>query len=465
MRRLHFLKLTGFSALILILPLLSCVQRAKSPPTPNFIILFCDDLGYGDLSCYGHPTIKTPNIDQMAREGMKFTQFYVGASLCTPSRAALLTGRYPIRSGMCSNKRGVLFPDSDGGLPQDEITIARALKEKGYKTACIGKWHLGHLPPYLPTNHGFDYYFGIPYSNDMSPAQNDGEGAGHFPPIPLLENEKTIKLEPDQSLLTKQYTEKAISFINQHMNDPFFLYLPYTFPHTPLYASETFKGKSKRGLYGDTVQEIDWSVGEILNTLKRKNLDKNTFVFFTSDNGPWLLRKNDGGSAGLLRAGKGTTWEGGMREPAIAWWPGEIARSTICNALCCTMDLFTTILTLANIPIPDDRTIDGVNILPLLNQEKASVRNVFFYYAGANLYAARKGPWKAHFWSIENEFSSDRKDIKHDPPLLFNIENDPSERFDISNKYPEIIEEIKEEVRFHQENLHPKPSQLERILK
>ncbi len=262
---------------------------------PNVIIIFVDDLGYGDLSSFGHPTIKTPNIDRIADEGVKLTQFYVGASICTPSRAALLTGRLPIRSGMSGseNSGNVLYPRSTGGLPQSEITIAEAVKEQGYTTGIIGKWHLGHLPEFLPLNHGFDYYFGIPYSNDMLPPRYK-----KAPELPLYENQKIIESDPDQNLLTKRYTEKAISFIKENKDGPFFLYYPNNFPHTPLHASGNFKDSSKRGLYGDVVHEIDWSVGEIQKTLKVLNIDENTLVFFTSDNGPWLKRGKNGGSAG-----------------------------------------------------------------------------------------------------------------------------------------------------------------------
>ena len=283
---------------------------ADDSQRPNFIIIFADDLGYGDLGCYGHPTIHTPNLDRMAGQGMRFTQFYSAASVCTPSRAALLTGRLPIRSGMCSDSRRVLFPDSAEGLPQEEVTLAEALKAQGYATACIGKWHLGHHPEYLPTRHGFDTYFGIPYSNDMRPC-------------PLMRNEEVLEEPAEQATLTARYTEEAIGFIKAHRDEPFFLYFPHTFPHVPLFASDRFKGTSKRGLYGDVVEELDWSVGQVLKALEECDLGDRTLVVFTSDNGPWLTQSERGGSAGLLREGKGSTWEGGMREPAIAWWPGR----------------------------------------------------------------------------------------------------------------------------------------------
>ncbi|MGB9625015.1 MAG: sulfatase family protein, partial [Phycisphaerae bacterium] len=268
-------------------------QAAERPP--NLVILFADDLGYGDLCCYGHPSIRTPNLDRMASEGLRFTDFYSAAPVCTPSRAALLTGRLPIRSGMVGTTRHVLFPDSKGGLPASEITIAEALKTKGYATACVGKWHLGHLPQYLPTRNGFDSYYGIPYSNDMKPS-------------PILRNEEVIEEPAVQETLTPRYTDEAIKFIRREKDKPFFLYLAYNFPHVPLHVSDRFKDKSLRGLYGDVVEEIDWSVGEVLRTLRELGLAEKTLVVFSSDNGPWLIKNQHGGSAGLLRDGKGSTW-------------------------------------------------------------------------------------------------------------------------------------------------------------
>ena len=426
---------------------------------PNIVILFADDLGYGDLSCFGHPTIHTRHLDQMAAEGMKLTQFYAGASVCTPSRAALLTGRLPIRRGMCGNRR-VLFPDSDKGLPASEITIAEALKEQGYATACIGKWHLGHLPEYLPTAHGFDEYFGIPYSNDMSPAHSEGAARQGWPPTPLIENTERIEEEPDQRLLTQRYTEKAVQFIEENKNQPFFLYLPYTMPHIPIFASAAFEGKSTRGLYGDVIQEIDWSVGEILSALKDNGLDKNTLVVFTSDNGPWLVMNEEGGSAGLLKDGKGTTWEGGMREPTIAWWPGIIPAGEVSQGIGTTMDLYTTALTLAGAEVPTDRIVDGVDLMPLLKGEVEKVRDLVFYYRNRELYAVRKGPWKAHFIT-QTAYVPDTEHTEHDPPLLFHLENDPSEKYNKAEEHPEVIADIMEEVRKHKENLDAPESQLE----
>jgi arylsulfatase A-like enzyme len=387
-------------------------KKDSSPPKPpNIIIIFADDLGYGDLGCFGHPTISTPNLDRMAREGLKLTQFYVGECVCTPSRAALLTGRLPIRSGMCGDARRVLFSDSTGGLQDSETTIAEALKTKNYATACVGKWHLGHLPQYLPMRHGFDSYYGIPYSNDMKPTV-------------LLRGGQVIEEPVDQTTLTQRYTAEALTFIRQNRQGPFFLYMAHNFPHVPLYASSEFKGKSRRGLYGDAVEELDASAGRVLDTLRELKIDDQTFVFFTSDNGPWLIKNEDGGSAGLLRGGKGSTWEGGMREPAIAWWPGTIPPGRTSPELTSTMDLFATIHQLAGITLPTERTLDTFDIRPVLLGTGASPRKAFFYYRGTRLMAARQGQWKAHF--ITEPGYGNEGPTAHDPPLLFDLDRDPS---------------------------------------
>lgn len=441
-----------------LLLLSSCSGAVPEPQSrpPNLIIVFADDLGYGDLGIYGHPTIRTPHLDRMAGEGMKFTQFYVGASVCTPSRAALLTGRLPIRNGLCSDQRRVLFPNSAGGIPDSEITLAEALKTAGYATACIGKWHLGHLPPYLPTRHGFDYYYGIPYSNDMN-VESRGD-----PPVPLLRDEEIIEQPVDQSTLTRRYTEEAVQFIRRHRENPFFLYLPHTFPHIPLYASPEFQGQSPRGLYGDVVEEIDSSTGRILDTVRELGLAEHTFVFFTSDNGPWLIMDQEGGSAGLLREGKGSTWEGGMRVPGIAWWPGTIPAGSVTQALATTMDLFTTSLALAGVEPPQDRILDGVNLEPVLRGRQERVRDRVFFYRGTRLYALRLGPWKAHFIT-QSAYGGDPPE-EHDPPLLFQLEHDPAERFDLAEKHPEVIQRIREAVQEHQSRLEAGPPQLEKLI-
>jgi len=443
-RRL-FLKTLGLgTAGLAVSGCLSNAMSSEKKP-PNFVIIFADDLGYGDLGCYGHPTVRTTNLDRMAAEGSKLTQFYVAACVCTPSRAALMTGRLPIRNGMCSTKYRVLFTDSGGGLPQSEITIAKALKSKNYATACIGKWHLGHLPQFLPMRHGFDYYYGIPYSNDMRPS-------------PLMENETTLEEPAEQTTLTKRYTEKALHFIEQNQTKPFFLYFAHNFPHTPLYASNKFKDTSLRGLYGDVVEELDWSVGKVMDALEKYGLAENTLVLFTSDNGPWLIRDLDGGSAGLLRGGKGSTWEGGMREPALAWWPGKIKPGSFITDITSTLDFFSTCCSLAGVKLPKDRILDSYDISPLLLGSGKGPREEMFFYRGSELYAVRQGPWKMHL--VTQAGYRDKPHIQ-DPPLLFNLEHDPSEKFDVAKDHPEVIAELKKLAEQHRATIKPVPSQLE----
>lgn len=436
---------------------------------PNIIIILADDMGYGDLGCYGHPSIKTPNLDRMAAEGMRFTDFYSTGEVCTPSRAALLTGRYPIRSGMCHDRWRVLRRQSIGGLPHDEITIASALKKQGYATCMVGKWHLGNyenVPDFHPLNYGFDYYFGLPHSNDMNPTPKAPKGATsrldqdpEWWAAPLYRNREKIECPANQATLTRRYTEEVIKFINQNKSKPFFIYFAHTFPHVPLFSS---KKDSLRGLYGDVVEEIDWSVGQILETLRKTKLDKNTFVFFTSDNGPWLIQGLAGGSAGLLKDGKGSTFEGGMRVPGIAWFPGKIKPGTITHELACNMDLFATSLKLAGAQIPKDRIIDGIDMSPILFGNGKSARDFFVYYRGTQIYAARLGKYKAHFVT-RSSYGGDGP-VVHDPPLLYDLWQDPSERFDIAAQHPDILEKINSEVARHKETIKPVKNQLEEIL-
>ncbi len=436
---------------------------------PNFVIIFCDDLGYGDLSCFGHPTIHTPHLDQMAEEGQKWTNFYAAAPVCTPSRAGLLTGRLPIRTGMCSDKRAVLFPDSAGGLPASEITIAKALKEAGYATAAVGKWHLGHLPAFLPTSHGFDSYFGVPYSNDMDRLRNIGPKNGRqalmkpqnaYWNIPLMRDEAIIERPPEQAYLTKRYAEEAVGFIKRQAAEkkPFFLYLAHSMPHVPIFASTSFDGTSKAGRYGDVIEEIDWSVGQVLGALKDHYLTENTIVIFTSDNGPWLPFKTHGGSAGHLRDGKGSTWEGGMREPTVMWGPG-IVTPGIVHQMGSTLDLFPSFLELAGVPLPQDRVYDGASLAPVWKGEGKSPRDTMFFYRGEQLRAVRHGEYKAHFVT-KTEYVG-QKPVTHDPPLLYHLGHDPSEKFDIASEHPEMVKQLKKLAQAHQESFEPPASHLE----
>ena len=466
---MSFIKSYVFLAILIFV---SCKQSPQLTKPINFIVIFADDLGYGDLSSFGHPTIKTPNLDRMATEGQKWTNFYAGASVCTPSRAALLTGRLPIRSGMSSNKHRVLFTDSHNGLPSEEITLAEQLKKANYTTACIGKWHLGHKEAYLPLQHGFDYYFGIPYSNDMDvPEAVLKEKGGYWNvlrdpknnqiknfQVPLIKNNEIIERPADQNNITRRYSEETIKFIKKNKNKPFFIYLAHNLPHVPLFASKEALGKSSRGLYGDVVEEIDHGVGKILNTLKEEGLDKNTLVVFTSDNGPWTAYNEQGGSAGLLRAGKGTTWEGGMREPTIFWAPERISPGII-DKIGSTMDLFNTFSNIAGVSLPEDRILDSYDLSPLLFENKNTERDHLFYYRGTNLYAIRLGDFKAHYVTQGEYGQFGEKEI-HNPPLLYNLNQDPSEQYNIAVQHPDILQAMKNLVMAHQEKMIPGEDQL-----
>ena len=419
--------------------------------SPNYIVIFVDDMGYGDLGVYGNPTISTPHLDKMAYEGQKWTQFYSAASVCTPSRAALLTGRLPVRSGMASSKNPVLFPNSLSGLPATELTLAEKLKEKNYKTAIVGKWHLGHTKNYLPNNHGFDYYYGIPYSNDMDKINNNNywseyenkELSSESYNVPLMENFDIIERPVDQTTITSRYVDKTLQLINNYKNDNFFIYLSHNLPHIPLYASKRFLGKSKRGLYGDVIEEIDYGVGLIINELKKLNLDKKTIVVFTSDNGPWLVYKSHSGSAGLLRNGKGTTWEGGVRVPTIFW--GANIKPGLINEIGSTLDIYTTFLALAKIDTQKNMIVDGYDLSETLLRKKESQRDEMFFYKGDELFAVRLGDFKLHLKTTD-WFKEPKK---HNPPLLFNLNIDPSEKFNISSKNPEKVKEILELIKVH----------------
>jgi arylsulfatase A len=457
---------SGFVLFLLLLPL-ACLAAAP----PNLIVILADDLGYGDLGCYGHPTIRTPHLDRMAAEGMRFTDFYSVAEVCTPSRAALLTGRYPVRSGMAHDQFRVLRTRSTGHLPDDEVTLPEALKSRGYATGMVGKWHLGVWsinPDGHPRRHGFDFFFGLPHSNDMDPAPGAPRGApgrADQDPAwwnaPLYRNEDLVARPADQTQLTRLYTQQARLFIQEHKRRPFFLYFAHTFPHVPLFASAQFRGTSRRGLYGDAVEELDWSVGQILETVRREGLTDNTLVFFSSDNGPWLVMNQQGGSAGLLREGKGSTWEGGMRVPGIAWWPGKIKGGGVNTNLACLLDLFPTALRLAGAPGPTDRPLDGFDLREVLLKGAASPRRVIFFYRGTQLYAVRKDQWKLHLFT-QKGYGQPKPDA-HDPPLLFDLNTDPGESFNLSTNYPAIVAELRKEIEAHRATVVPVKSQLESV--
>lgn len=449
MNRRTFIKMAGLGAAAAS----NWHSFAKSTQDrPNFVIIFTDDQGYQDLGCFGSPKIKTPNIDRMAQEGMRFTDFYVAACVCTPSRAALMTGCYPKRVGL---EKGVLFPRSTKGLNPKEITIAKLLKQAGYKTACFGKWHLGHHEQFLPTNHGFDEYFGIPYSNDMAidpempvadncnfregmtlERMRNDKPTHHW--VPLFRGDKIVEYPADQTTLTQRYTEEAIRFIKENKDNQFFIYVPHAMPHVPLFASEEFAGKSKRGLYGDVIECIDWGVGRILDALKDLGLDKNTIVVFTSDNGPWLKKGDNGGCALPLRDGKGTTYEGGMREPTVMWAPGRIPAGVECKEVATTMDLYPTFAKLAGAKVPGDRVIDGRDIWPLMTGLKGAKtpHEAFFYYnkskKNPGLEAVRMGKWKL-LRPIKGR-------TKPKPPELYDLEADISESTNLAEKYPDKVE-------------------------
>ena len=444
------------------------VEESDDRP-PNIVIIFADDLGYGDLGSYGHPTIATPTLDQMAAERQRWTNFYVGASVCSPSRAGLLTGRLHVRSGMYGSSEAtrVLFPDSTGGLPLDEITIAEVLREQGYATGVVGKWHLGHLPQYLPTEHGFDSWFGLPYSNDMDATiQFSGwRTPEYYEPrieywnVPLMRDAEIVERPAAQESLTRRYTEEAVAFIEANAERPFFLYMPHTMVHIPLFREAAFAGQSRAGIYGDVIEEIDWSVGQILETLDRLGLDDDTLVVFTSDNGPWTVFGEHGGTAGLLRRGKGSTWEGGMRVPAIFRWPGRIT-SGVVRDMGSTLDLFSTVMGLVGGDVPTDRTMDSFDLSPTLLEGASSPRETMFFHRYGELYAVRKGAYKAHFIT-QGSYGEGTERAEHDPPLLYNLEHDPSERFDVAGANPAIVADLVAEAEAHMTSLEIPTSQFD----
>jgi arylsulfatase len=435
----------------LLLILISLFVAISAPnfaqQKPNIIVIFADDMGYGDLGINGHPTIRTPNLDQMAMEGMRWTNFYAVSPACTASRYGLLTGRYPGRSGF----GWVLNPDSPLGIHPKEFTLAEGLKAQGYATAIYGKWHLGTTKPdFLPLQNGFDDYVGLPYSNDMIPPK--------WPDIALMSGNDTLELNPDQTKLTKLYTKQAIDFIGKNSDKPFFIYLPFAMPHVPLNPGSEFQGKSKRGLYGDVIEEIDWAAGEILSYLKANGLAENTLVWFTSDNGPWIIKGDQGGSAGLFRDGKGSTWEGGQREPSIAWWPGTIAAGSVEMNLGATKDIYTTALLLAGAKIPTDRIVDGVDLSGNLNPAfgQKSTQDSFYYFGNDNtVFAVRHSKWKLHI----RTHSQTGETYFDDPlPLLFDLDTDPSEKYNLTGSQPELVKQLEELIQKFNEELAANPS-------
>ncbi|MEO6597767.1 MAG: sulfatase [Planctomycetota bacterium] len=461
--------LRAVSAVVGILTV-ACAQTGRATQHANLVVIFIDDMGYADIGPFG-ATIPTPNLDRMAKEGMKFTDFVVSSAVCSASRAALLTGCYHRRVGI----GGALGPDAQIGISDQETTIAQLCKQKGYATACFGKWHLGHHPKFLPLQHGFDEYFGLPYSNDMWPlhpayahlpkdAQQRKEG---YPDLPLIEGNRIAIAEvtgEDQAQLTTWYTEHAVSFIERNKEKPFFLYVPHSMVHVPLFVSDKFKGKSQQGLYGDVVMEIDWSVGQILEALQKNGLDDNTLVIFTSDNGPWLSYGNHAGSSGPLREGKGTMFEGGVREPTIMRWPGHVPAGATCSELASTIDILPTIANLIGADLPKHK-IDGLDIRPLIfgTEGAVSPHEVFYcYYGGGQLQAVRDARWKLH---LPHQYATlDGKpggvDGSPSPYMnkkiglsLYDLRADPGESKDVAAEHPDVVERLQRLAQVAREDL------------
>ena len=454
-------------AALLLVPLASL--RAADVARPNIVFIMADDLGYGDLGCYGARDIKTPHIDRLAAEGTRFTSFYVAQAVCTASRAALLTGCYANRVGMA----GALNHTSTTGLNQSEKLLSELLKAQGYATAIYGKWHLGHRAPFLPTRRGFDEWFGIPYSNDNGPLHPVTRG---IPSLPLYENEQVAELDPDQSQFTRRITERAVNFIERNKDQPFFLYVPHIMPHVPIFASAKFKGTSGRGLYGDVVQELDWSVGEIMAALHKNGLDERTLVVFTSDNGPFLSYGEHAGSAGPLREGKLTAFGGGVDVPCVMRWPGRVPAGRVADELVTTMDLYVSFARMAGAPLPKAK-IDGTDLTPFLLGEKgAKGRDAFWFYSGEELQAVRVGDWKLHLpheyltvaaapgkggkpsnWENMKPLSIEVSGIRgiasrHGYRVekiglaLYDLQHDPGETRNVAGAHPEIVARLQAEV-------------------
>ena len=430
----------------------SCTDKKEkqNEPLPNIVLIYLDDMGYGDIALTGASGYKTPNIDRMAKDGMFFSHYYAPQAVCSASRAGLLTGCYPNRIGIT----GALSPSSNFGISDKEETIAEILKKKGYATAIFGKWHLGLQPQFLPTNHGFDEFYGIPYSSDMWPYHPQGNDL--FPDLPLFENKKVINpavTPEDQAHFTTEFTERTVAFIKKNQKQPFFVYLAHPMPHVPLFVSDKFKGKSEQGLYGDVMMEIDWSIGQILKSLKETGLDNNTLVIFTSDNGPWLNYGNHAGSTGGLREGKGGTFEGGQRVPCLMMWKGTIPEGTNCNNLVSGIDILPTIADIVDSPLPDKK-IDGVSLLPILqgNLDFSPRTSFYYYHRKNNLEAVRSGNWKLVFPHPGRSYTGFQPGRDGIPGSvnghfqfkggLYNLRRDPGERYDVSESNPEIVKSL-----------------------
>ncbi|NJB71091.1 arylsulfatase [Saonia flava] len=436
-----------------VILLISCEKKEKEVQglSPNIVLIFTDDQGYQDVGIFGSPNIKTPHLDQMAREGVTLTSFYAAQAVCSASRAGILTGCYPNRIGI----HNALMPNAKVGLNLSETTIAEMLKEKGYKTGIFGKWHLGDHPKFMPNNQGFDEYFGIPYSNDMWPLHPQQGPVYNFGPLPLYENETVLDTLTDQSQLTTQITERSVDFINRNKDNPFFLYVPHPQPHVPLYVSDKFKGKSERGLYGDVIMEIDWSVGQIMDALKKNGLEENTLVIFTSDNGPWLAYGDHSGIALPFREGKGTAWEGGQREPFIIKYPKKLGAGKTLDTPIMAIDILPTLAEVTNTKLPE-KTIDGKSVWKVLNGggEKSPQEAYFFYYRVNELFGVRYGKWKLYFPHRyrtmngqepgKNGFPGNYTMLELEEIELYNLENDKSETKNVASKNPEIVKKIKQ---------------------
>ncbi len=426
----------SISAIIVLLFLAFPLTAADKP---NFVLIFVDDLGYSDIGPFGSKLHRTPHLDRMAAEGRKLTSFYVTANVCTPSRSSLMTGSYPRRVGLDENEEGrwVLFPGNKEGLHSDEVTIAEVLKDAGYKTGMVGKWHLGDQREFLPTRQGFDSYFGIPFSNDMG--HDSRRKPYNYPPLPLLRDEEVIEQEPDQRLITQRYTQEALKFIEANKEGPFFLYLPHTMPHWPQYSSQRFAGKSMNGKWGDAVEEVDWSTGEILKKLKALGIDDNTLVIFTSDNGGAMQH---GAQNAPLRGGKGTTWEGGHRVCFVARWPGHIPAGAASDELAISVDILPTFAALAGTAAPTDRVIDGMDIRPLLLSDKPqpTPHLAYYYYFMSHLTGVRSGRWKLHVARATGRYPN----FYPEPVTeLYDLHSDIGETTNVAKQYPQVVERLR----------------------